>query len=1211
MRILTVFIFLFAASFGAEILATESSPAKLFGRAQVDGYSVGLDESDWIWLRQKKRLVLGLSQPDYAPFEITANAQGLEGITADFAGLIGQLLHMEIDVRVFSSRGEVVRALKNGDVDLLGTANGFEVNDPDLVESNPYAEDQPVLVTRVGDTEVLSSGLEGKKVTMLYHYLSPEIVSKFYPEAHIQLHPSLLSALAAVAFGQADVYLGDSISANYLINKNYLNNVQVTDFSRLEGQGFSFAMARPNEPLLRVINAAMDAIPPAVRTSILHRWNAQEVMRPGIVRLQLTAEEQRWIDEHPSLKVAIHEQLAPLSYFDEQDQFRGITADILTKIKMRTGLKFEVLPSTSASDLMDWVATGKADILAAVVPSVPRAEQLDFSRPYLTTPFVFVSRQRARQPSTLDDMAGRTLVLTRGCVVHDFIATYYPGVNITFADNVVAAMEMVSTGKVDAAVLPFLMAKYFIAWDYRGRLRMTSTVGTEQAHVSLATTRGEPALDSILNKALLSITPEEMDQVMDRWRGDIVIEGSYWARNRSTIIQGFLIAAVLLLLAFGWILYLRYLVDKRKKVEHALSDQLEFMRALIDGTPHPIFVSDRAGRMLICNSSYLDVFGVCREDILGKTLDELAVCLSDEVYHYHQEALAVMKRGVPQVQDRPLRLSGGRVRTIYHWMLPYKTRAGEVSGMIGGWIDVSERQQLLEQLQEAKQVADDANRAKTTFLATMSHEIRTPMNAVIGMLELALRKSDHGIIDRTAIEVASGAAHDLLGLIGDILDIARIESGRLSLAPERANVRDIVRSVVRTFDGLARQKGIDLQLQVEGGIGTEVVIDPLRFKQILSNLLSNAIKFTHQGRVRVSLCLEEAQLGHCALLLRVEDSGVGISEEDQQCLFSPFAQVGSNFQAAQGGSGLGLVISRTLCEMMGGQLQLTSELGKGTQVHVNLVVPQAEPAGEVLTEVEDIASPGRKLNILVVDDYSANRMLLGQQLSYLGHCVRDAEDGVQALRDWRSGHFDVVITDCNMPHMNGYQLSSAIRQEERALGREPCRILGLTAAAQPEQRERCIEAGMDNCLFKPIGLQGLKAYLATIESLCPDAPPPCACSAGCDEIDLSELRHVAHGKPSAINGLLGELSSCLEKDLGLLLKLLARRDLPGLADLAHRVKGGARIVNAQGLIARCEALEEVCVQEDEGRLLQALDDLQQAMEHMISLLETCEIEPIQ
>lgn len=194
MRILTVFIFLFAASFGAEILATESSPAKLFGRAQVDGYSVGLDESDWIWLRQKKRLVLGLSQPDYAPFEITANAQGLEGITADFAGLIGQLLHMEIDVRVFSSRGEVVRALKNGDVDLLGTANGFEVNDPDLVESNPYAEDQPVLVTRVGDTEVLSSGLEGKKVTMLYHYLSPEIVSKFYPEAHIQLHPSLLSA---------------------------------------------------------------------------------------------------------------------------------------------------------------------------------------------------------------------------------------------------------------------------------------------------------------------------------------------------------------------------------------------------------------------------------------------------------------------------------------------------------------------------------------------------------------------------------------------------------------------------------------------------------------------------------------------------------------------------------------------------------------------------------------------------------------------------------------------------------------------------------------------------------------------------------------------------------------------------------------------------------------------------------------------------------
>lgn len=238
--------------------------------------------------------------------------------------------------------------------------------------------------------------------------------------------------------------------------------------------------------------------------------------------------------------------------------------------------------------------------------------------------------------------------------------------------------------------------------------------------------------------------------------------------------------------------------------------------------------------------------------------------------------------------------------------------------MVAGWIDVSGRQQLLHELSEAKNAADAANRAKTTFLATMSHEIRTPLNAVIGMLELALKKAEQGVTDRFAIEVASGTAKDLLGLIGDILDISRIESGKLSLAPERANLLNIVESVTRVFEGVAKQKHLYLVVELDTYSDRDVWIDPLRFKQILSNLLSNAVKFTEEGSVWVKMRAEAASDGKSIqITLRVEDSGIGISRQDQQILFNPFAQASNNPQSSYSGSGLGLMISRSLCEMMG------------------------------------------------------------------------------------------------------------------------------------------------------------------------------------------------------------------------------------------------------------------------------------------------------
>ena len=1171
----------------------EPHTLRLLGHSTLDHVAVRLDEADWGWLREHRTLSLGVSAPDYAPFDLSNNKDELEGITADYAALIAQLLNIAIEVRRYDTRDEVIEALKSGAVDFVGSANGYEAADPQLVLSRSYANDQPTLVTRAGDSHALSADLAGKRVAMLYHYMQPDAVQAFYPDAHLLLFGSTFEAIGAVAFGQADVYLGDAISARYLINKNHLNNVRMADFSALEVNPFGFAFVKDNVRLLNIINAALAAVPVNQQMEILRRWSAGGSGFLEADRLRLSDSEQRWLEKHPRVKVAAVDKFVPLSFSNEQGQFEGLSAEVLSRISLRTGLRFDVEQGSSLPRQIDEVSSGRVDMLASVIPSIERSEKIRFTRPYLSNPYVLVVAADNDRLITLEDMPGKRLALINGNNLIMEIIRDFPGIGFVDVENPEQALDLVAKGSVDATVVPLISARYMIARLYRGRLRITSTVGREPARITFGVNRSQLELYSILDKALLSISPEEMDELTNHWRSEIIIEDSYWARHRNVIIQGFGLAALLLLVTLGWVFYLRNLIRKRAQAERALSDQMRFMSVLIDGTPHPIYVRDRQGRLMACNNAYLDVFGFKLEDVIGKTVVETDTGNPPQAQSFHADYLRLMEQGEPQIHDRVLKVPGGGVMTIYQWMLPYRDSNGNVVGMIAGWVDVSERQRLLGQLQEAKEEADAANRAKTTFLATMSHEIRTPMNAVIGMIELALKNAEQGQVDRDALEVASVASRSMLELIGDILDIARIESGHLSLSLEPANLYELLASVGRVFEGLARDKGLALQVELDPLIDRVVLIDPLRFKQVVSNLLGNAIKFTATGQVRLGAegALADDQL---SLRLWVEDTGIGISADDQLRLFNPFIQGSNNEQSARSGSGLGLVISRNLCEMMGGRLHLSSVLGKGTRVDVTLTL--ATSTAMPVTSADPHIPPARALNILVVDDYPANRLLLARQLGFLGHRITTAEDGAQGFALWQAGHFDGVITDCNMPLKDGYTLARDIRAQERLHGLTPCLLLGFTANAQPQETERCRQAGMDGCLFKPTGLDDLRAALAprTANRLADDAEPA---------FDVSSLIALTEGDKAALNELLLPLLSSLKEDRAVLRAQQGQVDFAALHDLAHRVKGGARMVKATTLITCSETLEGVCERRDSAAVGAAVEALGAAIDHLHQSLE--------
>ncbi|WP_324745075.1 transporter substrate-binding domain-containing protein [Pseudomonas veronii] len=716
------------------VLAAQTEPEHftLLSRAGAVQLDTQLDKTQRQWLQNKRELVLGAAAPDYPPFDLTSSGRDYEGLTADYAGLLAKALALPVRVLRYPNREASIQALEAGEIDLLGSSNGFEATNPLLTLSAPYAVDQPVLVTREGETRSLSGGLAGLRLSLVYHYLPLGEVEKLYPEAIIHTYPSYQNALNAVAFDQADVFLGDTISTHYMINKGYLKNIRMANFGKHEAYGFSFAVRQDQHTLLSILNAVLAAVPTNEQESIAKRWSAGSDILLTAQKLQLTQREERWLKAHPVVRVIANETFAPLTFFDADGNFRGITADLLELIRLRTGLRFEILRARDVNAMIEQVDTGKADLIGAIIPSTEREAQLNFSRPYLENSYVLLTRKEPDAPSNLEQMAGKRLAITQGNPLESLLRKDFPHIHLVETSDTFKASELLAQGHVEGAVNSLVIANYFLSSQvFQDKLQISGSIGTLPAVFALATSRGATELSAILDKALLSIAPDELGVINSRWRGYAAASDSYWRNYHHLIAQIIFVTGLLLLISLTWNAYMRREIKHRKMAERALNDQFEFMRALVNETPHPIYVRDRNGLLQTCNDSYLQVFDVKREEVIGKSVMQMSTAQATEAAQYHADYLRVVAEGNPLILDRTLLINGKKL-TIYHWILPYRDSTGEVQGIIGGWIDISERRQLFDELRAAKERADEANRAKSTFLATMSHEIRTPMNAMIG-----------------------------------------------------------------------------------------------------------------------------------------------------------------------------------------------------------------------------------------------------------------------------------------------------------------------------------------------------------------------------------------------------------------------------------------------------------------------------------------------
>jgi two-component system sensor histidine kinase EvgS len=1177
-----------------------SPPLKLLGRSAASGMNFRLSAGQWQWLRAKQVIRFGTAVPDYPPVDITASQKEYEGITADYLWILRNALKTEVQVFVYPSREQAITALKRGDIDVMGRWSGRESAVPELLSTHPYLKNQPVLVTRQDDQRSVSTEMQQRRLAMTEDYVATAELNEHYPHAIVSTFASVRRALESVAFEQSDVFLGDAFTTNYLINQGNLARLRVSNFPNFDGQGFSFVLHPRNAPLKQIIDNVLSAIPSGETANILHRWSGGAPISLDDQNLVLTEQENEWMKMHPHPRLLVDASFAPFSYF-EGEQLKGMLPDLLLLIQKRTGLTFDIVKSPSMNQSARNLEQNKGDAASALVISMDSANNVALTRPFMSSSFVIVADSENIKIHEIVDLKGLRLAVTKDMPFIDLIRSRYPGIHLVEVDSPEDGMKLVATGNVAASVSPLISANYLISHRYPQELRIVTSLGRDPGRFAFGVRADQPELLSILDKSLLGISPDEIAAIANRWYLSEEAENTIGETHRAYIIRMMVASIILIFLTLLWNLNLRIKIVRRQAAERALNDRLAFKRALLDGIPLPVYVRDCQGKMISCNSSLCDVLGISRDEIYGKYIIEGEWLSAENAEIYQRKYLEAVANARPIFSDQQLEIRG-KTLDVYKWLVPYHDSQGKMIGMIGGWVDMSERNRLLLELRSAKEQADRANQAKSIFLATMSHEIRTPISAVIGMLELALRRGDEGQWDREPIVVAYDSARSLLELLGDILDIAKVESGRFELDPEPCNPATIAKSVVRVFEGLAKDKGLDLILTIAPATDTEVMVDPLRLKQILSNLVSNAIKFTDRGCVHVQLHCESSRDDELALIVRVVDSGIGISQEAQRHLFQSFSQVHQPGQSSRGGTGLGLAISLKLAQMMSGDISLSSSPGKGTTVVAKLLLPLLTPSSQPSQAVAKVL-PARKslaaLKVLIVDDHKTNRLLLSQQLQYLGHQVDVASDGEEAYELWSKNRFDLLITDCNMPRMNGYELVKRIRQDEEREGKAHCKIFGYTANTQTEEIERCKQAGMDDCLFKPVSLEELDARLEDRVSTAGVFHPQT------EIFDATIIQQFTAGEHANTQRFLESYIYENRKDLEALRTQGAIVDRPQLSQQIHKMKGAARIIGAQQVASICQQLETLVRDEDDDRIIHnSFEELVTATEKLESEI-TC------
>jgi PAS domain S-box-containing protein len=625
----------------------------------------------------------------------------------------------------------------------------------------------------------------------------------------------------------------------------------------------------------------------------------------------------------------------------------------------------------------------------------------------------------------------------------------------------------------------------------------------------------------------------------------------------------------------------------RAREVQASADQLRF---LTDAAPIGIFQTDREDKFVYTNPRWSEITGIPPEEAAGRKWDtiigskERAGLVAELELHDGDGFAETQTADRAEVCRRfEIRVPGSASRIAVATSKAIPHSRGGTAGWVGTLADVTAEAGAEAAMSDARDNADEASRLKSDFLANMSHEIRTPMNGVIGMTDLLLEtKLDTSQRDYAQTVRTSGEA--LLTILNDILDFSKVEAGKLEIENIEFHVRTLVKDVTDLLGEPAHAKGLELVAAVDSSVASVINGDPGRVRQILINLVGNAIKFSHSGEIAIRVTQANLEGADAVLRFEVSDTGDGIEADKLALIFQPFVQADSSTSRQYGGTGLGLAISSELVALMGGDCGVSSRPGIGSNFWFTIAA--SREGGSAALEDDDLVdtSPVPEATtvlakhppsgaILLAEDNPVNQRVATAMLEHLGFHVDLVTDGAQAVKAAIGTPYQAILMDCQMPILDGYEATGEIRRLEGVSTRTP--IIAVTASAMKTDQQRCLAAGMDDYLPKPLTLKALAAVMArwapdAIDLL--DAPP--RARPVLDPKVISSLAALGDAENEDVVGRLGTIFLADADDRVLALRqALADDDADGVIESAHTLRGASATFGATDLASLCATLE--------------------------------------
>lgn len=966
------------------------------------------------WISANPLVSVGVSS-DWPPFEYQDVLGNPRGIDIDILNVISARTGLSFEIKS-AKWSDNLAAFKVQQLDLLIGVKYLQEREAIGHYSSAYLQVLDYFFSHQRYADTPFSELTEKRIAIPREYATSHFVRDNFPQLKLLIVDTLYDAIDAVIEGEADLLFNNYQTVSYILTQNNITNIVPKQSMRHTGRSDIHLLTQRSKPILaEIIEIALTSITLEEKENLgrLHMGLARTALFERFERanIEFTDQEKAFLLSNPVITMTGDPNWLPYEGLDEQGNYVGIVPDMLDVFEKRLGIVFKREIGTSWIDSVNLFESKQVDVISETYQS-DIGDSTSYTNAYLSSPIVLIMRDKQQFVGDYRDVAPLNLGLIENYGYTKQVKESFPEKIFSRYGDIDVGLNAVATGKVDVLFATLAQASYHMASQGMNNLRIVGQTPFK-TELSFGTHKDNQLLVSILNKALLSVSHSEKQTIVQRWGDEKFVSHV----DYSLVALVFTIAVIFLGLIIWW-------YQKLLRETQARQEAQDHYKLLLESLPSQVMVVNLDGKIESVNKQVLEDYQCSEHHLVGQPF----VNLLHEPRSFSFFSNMIEEDGIEQLTIEFKWQN--QIHAMMLSMLPI--RFNNKPALLTLVVDITSRVTMERMIIDARNAAIEANNAKSSFLANMSHEIRTPMNAIVGFSQL-LSATVEDTKAQSYLKTIRSAGNSLLMLINDILDLSKVEAGKLQLQIKTTDVAALLEEVIQIFEIDTNDKSIKLYLHIDANI-PNLKLDEARLRQVLFNLVGNAVKFTHHGKVELNVELECCDGDRANLKIAVSDTGVGISPQAQKTIFDSFTQANEHQDTHAGGTGLGLAISKRLVELMGGELTVSSELNLGSTFAFtlpNLITVAKEVRKEKQLGNDRIQFMGQR--ILVADDVEDNRALLNQWLPMLGLVVETVSDGQEAIDAIQDREFDLVLLDLKMADVNGYEAARVITDSKPQL----------------------------------------------------------------------------------------------------------------------------------------------------------------------------------